>query len=89
MSKKVVDICILGSGAGGGTLAAHLAHRGVNVSVVEGGPTINTRTDFNTHALKNLTADGYYTSRIGLMQELGYNGDAVLAAFPQSTIPEH
>jgi gluconate 2-dehydrogenase gamma chain len=41
------------------------------------------------HVLKNLTADGYYTSRIGLMQELGYNGDAVLAAFPQSTIPEH
>jgi hypothetical protein len=41
------------------------------------------------HALKSLTADGYYTSRIGLMQELGYNGDAVLAAFPQSTIPEH
>jgi gluconate 2-dehydrogenase gamma chain len=41
------------------------------------------------HALKNLTADGYYTSRIGLMQELGYSGDAVLAAFPQSTIPEH
>ncbi len=41
------------------------------------------------HALKNLTADGYYTSRIGLLQELGYNGDAVLAAFPQSTIPEH
>jgi hypothetical protein len=41
------------------------------------------------HAIKNLTADGYYTSRIGLMQELGYNGDAVLAAFPESRIPEH
>ena len=41
------------------------------------------------HAIKNLTADGYYTSRIGLIQELGYNGDAVLAAFPESTIPEH
>jgi gluconate 2-dehydrogenase gamma chain len=41
------------------------------------------------HALKNLTADGYYTSRIGLIQELGYNGDSVLAAFPESTIPEH
>jgi glucoside 3-dehydrogenase (cytochrome c) hitch-hiker subunit len=41
------------------------------------------------HALKNLTADGYYTSRIGLLQELGYNGDAVLGSFPQSTIPEH
>ena len=34
------------------------------------------------HAIKSLTADGYYTSRIGLLQELGYNGDTVLAAFP-------
>jgi hypothetical protein len=41
------------------------------------------------HAIKGLTADGYYTSRIGLMQELGYDGDAVLAAFPVFTIPEH
>jgi hypothetical protein len=41
------------------------------------------------HAIKNLTADGYYTSRIGLLQELGYNGDAVLAAFPEARIPEH
>jgi len=41
------------------------------------------------HAIKGLTADGYYTSRVGLLQELGYNGDAVLAAFPVFTIPEH
>jgi gluconate 2-dehydrogenase gamma chain len=40
-------------------------------------------------AIKSLTADGYYTSRIGLLQELGYNGNAYLAAFPQSSIPEH
>jgi hypothetical protein len=40
------------------------------------------------HAIKGLTADGYYTSRIGLMQELGYSGDAVLSAFPVFTIPE-
>jgi hypothetical protein len=40
-------------------------------------------------ALKNLTADGYYTSRPGLVQELGYNGNAYLASFPQFTIPEH
>jgi hypothetical protein len=40
-------------------------------------------------AVKNLTADGYYTSRIGLMQELGYNGDAMLAAFPAVAIAEH
>jgi hypothetical protein len=41
------------------------------------------------HAIKSLTADGYYTSPIGLLQELGYNGDAVLTAFPACTIPEH
>ena len=40
-------------------------------------------------AVKNLTADGYYTSRIGLIQELGYNGNQYLAAFPAVTIPEH
>jgi gluconate 2-dehydrogenase gamma chain len=41
------------------------------------------------HAIKSLTSDGYYTSRIGLLQELGYNGDTYLAAFPEFKIPEH
>ena len=41
------------------------------------------------NAIKSLTADGYYTSRIGLLQELGYNGNTYLAAFPASSIPEH
>jgi Gluconate 2-dehydrogenase subunit 3 len=40
-------------------------------------------------AIKNLTADGYYTSRIGLLQELGYNGNDYLAAFPEFRIAEH
>lgn len=34
------------------------------------------------HLLKNMTADGYYTSQIGLMQELGYSGNTAMAAFP-------
>ena len=41
------------------------------------------------HSLKNMTADGYYTSRIGLVQELGYQGNTVLDHFPVSTVPEH
>ena len=45
------DVVIVGSGAGGGTLAAHLARQGVRVALVEGGPRVNTRTDFNTHAM--------------------------------------
>ena len=39
--------------------------------------------------IKNLTADGYYTSRIGLVDELGYTGNTALASFPSCTIREH
>ena len=38
--------------------------------------------------VKNLTADGYYTSRAGLIEELGYSGNTALARFPNCTIPE-
>jgi hypothetical protein len=41
------------------------------------------------HDLKSMTADGYYTSRIGLVQELGYQGNTVLDHFPVSTVREH
>src|SRR5437763_1905088 len=51
MANKVYDVCVVGSGASGGTLSAHLARLGVDVAVVEGGPKINTRTAFNTHAM--------------------------------------
>ncbi len=51
MPSRVFDVVIVGSGAAGGTLAAHLARAGADVALVEGGPKVNTRTDFNTHAL--------------------------------------
>ncbi len=34
------------------------------------------------HAIKSMTADGYYTSYAGLVQELGYKGNTALASFP-------
>ena len=40
-------------------------------------------------AIKAMTADGYYTSKIGLRDELGYKGNAVLDHFPESRIREH
>ncbi|MBK5293300.1 MAG: gluconate 2-dehydrogenase subunit 3 family protein [Acidobacteriia bacterium] len=36
-------------------------------------------------AMKNMTADGYFTSRAGLIEELGYQGNTVLAEFPACT----
>ena len=39
--------------------------------------------------VKNLTADGYYTSRVGLLDELGYTGNTALPEFPRCTVPEH
>jgi hypothetical protein len=40
-------------------------------------------------AAKNMTADGFFTSRAGLMDYLGYQGNQVLAEFPECTINEH
>jgi len=39
--------------------------------------------------LKSLTADGYYTSQIGLVRELGYKGNTALPSFPRCTHPDH
>jgi glucoside 3-dehydrogenase (cytochrome c) hitch-hiker subunit len=38
--------------------------------------------------IKNLTADGYYTSRAGLLEELGYAGNTALAKYPACSVPE-
>jgi gluconate 2-dehydrogenase gamma chain len=38
--------------------------------------------------IKNLTADGYYTSQIGLIKELGYSGNTAMAEFP-TCLHEH
>jgi choline dehydrogenase-like flavoprotein len=50
MARKTYDVIIIGSGAAGGTLSAHLVRQGAEVLLIEGGPWINTYTDFNTHA---------------------------------------
>ncbi|MFN7543879.1 MAG: gluconate 2-dehydrogenase subunit 3 family protein [Acidobacteriota bacterium] len=38
---------------------------------------------------KNMTADGYFTSRPGLLEYLGFKGNQVLAEFPECKIDEH
>jgi len=49
--QKIYDVVVIGSGAGGGTVSSRLANLGASVLVLEGGPKVNTRTDFNTHAM--------------------------------------
>ncbi|MES1258302.1 MAG: gluconate 2-dehydrogenase subunit 3 family protein [Acidobacteriota bacterium] len=39
--------------------------------------------------LKDLTVEGYYTSREGLVQELGWHGNTYLTQFEGCTHPEH
>jgi gluconate 2-dehydrogenase gamma chain len=51
--------------------------------------TISTDEQRFFRAIKNMTADGYYTSKAGLSDELGFKGGAVLAEFPSCEVPEH
>lgn len=39
--------------------------------------------------IKSMTIDGYYTTEIGLKQELGDDGQLFLGQFPGCTHPEH
>ena len=51
VNRTVFDVCVVGSGAAGGTLSSRLARQGLNVVVMEGGPRIDTRRAFNTHGM--------------------------------------
>src|ERR1700733_13068531 len=48
-SPKLYDVCIIGSGAGGGTAAKVLTEGGLNVVMLEAGPLLNPRTDYKEH----------------------------------------
>ena len=39
--------------------------------------------------VKDMTVEGFYTSRVGLIDVLGYRGLAILSEFPGCTHPEH
>ena len=48
-SPKVYDVCIIGSGAAGGTAAKVLTEGGLSVVMLEAGPPLNPEKDFKEH----------------------------------------
>jgi len=48
-SPKVYDVCIIGSGAAGGTAAKVLTEAGLSVVMLEAGPPVHPETDFKEH----------------------------------------
>src|SRR3989442_7569994 len=50
-SPKIYDVCIIGSGAGGGAAAKVLTERGLEVVMLEAGPMLDPSKDFKEHVL--------------------------------------
>ena len=48
-SPKVYDVCIIGSGAAGGTAAKVLTEGGLSVVMLEAGPPLYPEKDFKEH----------------------------------------
>lgn len=91
-NKELQEICTAGLGAFTGFMAKsedqQIALLAPLSEAVDKGQRTGTRERF-FFLIKNLTADGYYTSYTGLVEELKYKGNTVLASFPESHIPEH
>jgi hypothetical protein len=50
---------------------------------------LNAQSDPFFQLMKGLTIDGYYSSKEGLVQELGYHGNTYVKMFAGCTHPEH
>src|SRR5207302_11215591 len=48
-SPKIYDVCIVGSGAAGGTAAKVLTEGGLSVIMLEAGPALDPSEDFKEH----------------------------------------
>ena len=57
MPKQVFDVCIVGSGPGGGIATYALAKAGLKVALVEAGPRLRAGVDYNSHGSPFSTLD--------------------------------
>ncbi len=91
-SPKMYDVCIIGSGAGGGTAAKVLTEGGLNVVMLEAGPTLNPEKDYKEHMwpyeLAHRGAGIGGGSRHGLTDEfMAPNGFWEIEGEPYTTAP--
>ncbi len=91
-AKKVYDVCIIGSGAGGGTAAKVLTEGGLSVVMLEAGPRLNPEEDFKEHIwpyeLEHRGAGVGGRSRLELNNEfMAPNGFWDIEGEPYTTAP--
>jgi choline dehydrogenase-like flavoprotein len=90
--KNVYDVCIIGSGAGGGTAAKVLTEGGLNVVMLEAGPRLNPYKDYKEHVwpyeLTHRGADIGGRARMELNTEfMAPNGFWEIEGEPYTTAP--
>ena len=90
--RKVYDVCIIGSGAGGGTAAKVLTEGGLDVVMLEAGPRLNPAKDFKEHVwpyeLAHRGADVGARGRLQMNNEfMAPNGFWQIEGEPYTTAP--
>jgi choline dehydrogenase-like flavoprotein len=90
-SPKPYDVCIIGSGAAGGTAAKILTEGGLNVVMLEAGPPVNPLTDYKEHVwpyqLPHRGAGVGGKAMADFGEFLAPNGSWEIAGEPYTTAP--
>jgi choline dehydrogenase-like flavoprotein len=90
-SPKVHDVCVIGSGAGGGMAAKILTEGGLSVALLEAGPPVNPEKDFKMFtwpyqlAHRGAGAGGHASDNFG--EFLAPNGAWNIEGEPYSSAP--